>query len=66
MGQDNEEILGEILGMSWNEVQHLEAIGVIGKEPVGVTSPRVVSLEEQEAAGTITDHELEYKDVLGI
>jgi crotonobetainyl-CoA:carnitine CoA-transferase CaiB-like acyl-CoA transferase len=36
LGQHNEQLLGGILGLSRNELEELEAEGIIGKTPVGL------------------------------
>jgi crotonobetainyl-CoA:carnitine CoA-transferase CaiB-like acyl-CoA transferase len=66
LGQDNERVLTQVLGMSDGEVQQLAQSGVIGKEPLRPTPPRVMSLEAQKGTGAITDYDPDYKTVLGI
>jgi crotonobetainyl-CoA:carnitine CoA-transferase CaiB-like acyl-CoA transferase len=65
LGEANEYVLRDILGLSADEVARLEREGTIGRRPVGVSPPRPLSLEQQKALGWIQDYDSDYKDRLG-
>ena len=66
LGEHNERILGELLGLGDAEIAELYELDVVGKEPASqrpVTSP---SIEKQLEEGTLAGYDPDYKKVLGI
>jgi len=65
LGEANEYVLRDILGLSAGDVARLEREGVIGRSPVGASSPRPLPLEQQKLLGWIQDYDVDYKERLG-
>jgi benzylsuccinate CoA-transferase BbsF subunit len=74
LGQDNEYVFGEILGMSEAEVTKLYELGAIGKEPEPLPKPKANRSQEELRAqyaknvedGSLAGYDPEYKKRLGL
>ncbi|MBM2827347.1 MAG: hypothetical protein HW403_1411, partial [Dehalococcoidia bacterium] len=57
LGQDNREVLGDLLGLSEGELAELESQDIIGTRPMGyaLRPPRQVPLEELKKRGTMIE-----------
>ena len=64
LGEGNEYVLGEVLGLGRPEVQRLRDEGVIGEELVGANTPSVVPLDQQVELGWIAGHDVGYEQFL--
>jgi hypothetical protein len=62
LGEANDYVLRDLLGLSANDVSRLEWEGIVGMRPVGVSPPKPLSLEQQKALGWIQDYDPDYKD----
>ena len=60
LGEANEYVLGEVLGLSASEIGRLREDGVIGEELVGAGRPNVVPLDRQEELGWIAGYSPDY------
>ena len=60
LGEANEYVLGEVLGLSASKIDRLRADGVIGEELVGGGTPNVVPLARQEELGWIAGYSPNY------
>ena len=69
LGQDNEEILGE-LGLSPEAIAALEREGIIGRLPAEDRMPasqqRMVGYDELVASGLVTEHDPDFEQRLGL
>ncbi len=66
LGQDNEFVLHDLLGLSHQEIDHLTQLGIIGNEPPhkveGVANP----IEAWQRAGALNDVDQRYLKELGL
>lgn len=65
LGEDNARILGDLLGLSADEIAALETEGVISRVPEPSQlkgKPDTLSLEEQKELGIIRDYDPEYRE----
>ncbi len=61
MGEANEYVLGQMLGLSVEDIGRLRSEQVIGEELSGGSTPGVVSLERQAELGWIAGYESDYR-----
>lgn len=66
LGQHNQLVLTEILGMSEAQVSEMESQGITGCDPVNTRKPSVTSLEDQLRQGRIIAYEKDYREQLGL
>ena len=66
LGENNEEILGGLLGYSKERVAELEQDGTIGTRPTNVRKPVSLSMEERVKTGRLAAWDPDYKQRLGI
>ncbi len=64
LGEANDYVLAEILGLSANEIANLRQEGVIGEDLTGASSPSTVPLDRQAELGWIVEYDLDYQEVL--
>jgi crotonobetainyl-CoA:carnitine CoA-transferase CaiB-like acyl-CoA transferase len=60
LGEGNEYVLGDVLGLNSAEIEDLRKKGVIGEELLGGGAPSTVPLARQEELGWIVRHEPGY------
>jgi len=60
LGEANEYVLGDVLGLNSAEIEDLRKKGVIGEELLGGGAPSTVPLVRQEELGWIVRHEPDY------
>jgi crotonobetainyl-CoA:carnitine CoA-transferase CaiB-like acyl-CoA transferase len=60
LGEGNEYVLGDVLGLNPEAVEDLRKKGVIGEELLGGGTPSTVPLVRQEELGWIVRHEPDY------
>ena len=65
LGEGNEYVLGDVLGLNSAEIEDLRKKGVIGEELLGGGAPSTVPLARQEELGWIVRHEPDYQRKLG-
>lgn len=61
LGQDNDYLLREVLGLPATDIEALVHDQVVGDVPEGAVVPATVSLDEQVELGTIADWDPDYK-----
>lgn len=71
LGQHNEQVLSELLGMSKPEIAELATEGIIGSKPVGVAElppsyMPVVPIAVAMALGALSEYDENYKEILGL
>ncbi len=64
LGEANDYVLAEILGLSPNEIANLRQEGVIGEDLMGASPPSTVPLDRQAELGWIVEYDLDYQEVL--
>ncbi|MCI0860283.1 MAG: hypothetical protein J4N81_16265, partial [Chloroflexi bacterium] len=57
LGEANDYVLGQVLGLDTQAIRRLEQDGVIGQAPSGAASPTVVPLDRQVELGWIVEHD---------
>ena len=57
LGEGNDYVLGQVLGLETQAIRRLEQDGVIGRTPSGAASPSVVPLDRQVELGWIVEHD---------
>ena len=57
LGEANDYVLGQVLGLETQAIRRLEQDGVIGRTPSGAASPSVVPLDRQVELGWIVEHD---------
>ena len=65
LGEGNEYVLGEIMGLDAAEIQALTDEGAIGEQPIGATTPGAVSLERQVELGWTVSYDPGFRQILG-
>ena len=65
LGEGNEYVLGEVMGLDDDEIQALRDEGAIGEHPIGATTPGAVSLERQVELGWTVSYDPEFRQILG-
>jgi crotonobetainyl-CoA:carnitine CoA-transferase CaiB-like acyl-CoA transferase len=65
LGEGNEYVLGEVMGLGADEIQALRDEGAIGEHPIGATTPGAVSLERQVELGWTVSYDPEFRQILG-
>ena len=65
LGEGNEYVLGEVMGLDAAEIQALADDGAIGEQPIGATTPGAVSLERQVELGWTVSYDPEFRQILG-
>lgn len=68
LGEHNEYVLNDLLGMEESATSAMAEAGIIGTEPTNVEQldPQPVNIEAQLRMGSIAFHDPNYKKVLGI
>ena len=64
MGEHNEFILCEILGLDKISFERLKTVGSVGNEPNHNIPPVVLSFEEQQKRGLVVRRDGDYKERL--
>ena len=64
LGEGNQYVLGEVLGLGREEVQRLRGEGVIGEALVGGNTPSVIPLDQQVELGWIAGYDPDYRRFL--
>ena len=64
LGEANDYVLGEVLGLSREEIERLHQEGIIGEELMGASTPSTVSLARQAELGWIVEYDPNYQEVL--
>ena len=66
LGEDNESVLGYLLGLDESELEELEESGVVSEVPINARAPEVVGLQDQVDRGRLAYFDPDYKAKLGI
>ena len=61
LGEDNQYVLGEVLGLSPSEIDALYEEGLIGESPVGGQPPPAIRLERQVELGWMVEWDKEFR-----
>jgi hypothetical protein len=61
LGEDNHYVLGQILGLSTQEIDQLRQAGVIGETLEEASTPSFVPLARQVELGWIVEYDPEYQ-----
>ena len=64
LGEANEYVLHEVLGLAQEEINQLREEGAVGEEPVGGGTPASVSLERQVELGWTVGYDPNYRELL--
>ena len=64
LGEGNEYVLGEIIGLGFAEIQALRDEGAIGEFPTGGFVPGAVSLERQVELGWTVSYDPDFREIL--
>ena len=65
LGEANEYVLGEIMGLDAAEIQSLRDSGTIGETAVGARIPEAPSLERQVELGWTVSYDPDFRQILG-
>lgn len=60
LGEENDLVLHQLLGLTEAQIQSLEQVDLIGKTPVGGTAPATVSLERQVELGWTVERDPDF------
>lgn len=66
IGQDNDRVLHDILGISDGDIEQMGREGVTAKEPINKEPPRNLTVNELKRQGTIIGHDPDYLEKLGL
>jgi crotonobetainyl-CoA:carnitine CoA-transferase CaiB-like acyl-CoA transferase len=70
LGEHNDYVFGELLGLGRAELAALRDAGVIGEAPLVARQtgppPRVIPLESMKEAGLLADYDPDFYDILGL
>ena len=64
LGEANNYVLGDVLGLNSSDIEDLRNKGVIGEKLIGGGTPSTVPLARQEELGWIVRHEPDYREKL--
>ena len=65
LGELNEYVLGEVIGLDSAEIRSLRESGAIGESAVGARIPEVPSLERQVELGWTVSYDPDFRRILG-
>jgi benzylsuccinate CoA-transferase BbsF subunit len=66
LGEDNQYVLHDLLGIGLQEIGRLEEAQVIGRRPLAVEPPTPLPLERQKALGWIMDYDRHFRQVMDL
>jgi crotonobetainyl-CoA:carnitine CoA-transferase CaiB-like acyl-CoA transferase len=64
LGEGNDYVLRQVLGLGQEEIDKLRLEGIIGEAPVGGRAPALIPLEQQVQLGWTVEQDPEYRDFL--
>ena len=64
LGEQNREVLQDILGMTDDDVRTMAELDIIGNDPIDPRQPTILSLEDQKRQGRIVAYEEDFREKL--